>query len=226
MTIILPPRIGQDEHEVLKKLDKPPAPNAPMTMAPFRIEIHLGRRRTLTNATGRMLLFESGKRLDGDGDDLMYWCGYVDCRQPIKSDFFQEFHADCPSCKRTNFRAPDMKTRFISAKGLTPGQKSDLRKLPVLCSEFGFVKMTTQALAAKVSDEFNKLGRCADVMLHFHPRDIRNYGLTDVQVVDHYDAARAASTKNKVVYPLYRIIRDLSVPGVSFEKQIEKMLAS
>lgn len=221
--LILNPTVSIDEKKVLDALDKPPVANVRMAMAPFRIEVHLGSRRHVHKMAGILILWESGKRLEGEGDDLMFFCGHEECRMPISSGLLSDYHVDCPHCKLPSFRSPDMKKRFAKVAGLAGGQKEDLRKIPCLRPQIFFENAPPKAIGVMVADQFVKLGRSADVMVHFSPRDIRSNGLTDVQVVDHYDKARAARPKNKVVYPHYRIIRDLS-NGVTLESMVAKML--
>lgn len=222
--IVMPPKIQDDEHEILRRLDRPAPPNNRWAMAPFRLEVHLSRRRNLNKLFGRLLIWESAKKLDGDGDELMFWCGYADCQKPIRSTFLQEFHVECPFCSKTSFRSPDAKRTFVEMKGISPGQKADLEKHPSIYSEWGFQHIAPKALATKIVDEFVKLGRAADVLINFSPHDIRSHDVVQLNVGAHYDKAREARVKNKLVYPLERIQRDLSVPGVLLEKQIEKML--
>ena len=68
--------------------------------AKYEIELIFSRHRsTLAHKPSPVMLiiWESGRRFHGGGDQKMYWCGYKDCGKPISSDNFAYMHVVCPT---------------------------------------------------------------------------------------------------------------------------------
>lgn len=224
-SVKLLPRLTKDEIDVLKRLDtEPTSETAQSLKAPFRLEIHLGARRSISSMDGILMAFQSGRRLSGDGDDMMFWCGHPDCRQPIKGDFLQAASVDCPFCNGSSFRSKEHKSAVIAHKGLTAGQRQDLAKMPVLVPSWQFTKTHPRKVAQLIVREWIRFARQADIAVIFSPHDIRTTGVSALILPDHLGKARRARDARNVVYPLSRIFKDLSVPGVTLENRVFSLL--
>lgn len=202
-----------DEERILAALQVPSTQNEKKG-APFKIEIHWGKDRSILKpCTGAVLIWESGKRFHGGGDEKMYWCGHDDCKMPIRTQFFAQFHVVCPHCGKECFLDGDSKTSFLTAKNLSSGERGDLAKLPTVFGE-RFFKSPVKKVAELLADEFRKLGSQADIYMKFHRtdircRDIENVGEKGIQ----YEKAREARKDGLLIYPLARIMKDVSAGG-------------
>jgi hypothetical protein len=171
--------------------------------AKYKIEIHFGKgRTTLGLNTCAFLMWESGRRFHGGGDDKMYWCGYDDCQKPIRSSAFGPYHVICPSCQRECFLDPPTKKVHVRAH---PGMKH----IPVISGE-RLAKLPMRKIAEYLTKLFRDLESNADVYVKYHPSDIRFNLKQDkiTKVVDGMDKAR--SNRSPLIYPLKNIIRDTS----------------
>ena len=150
------------------------------TPAKYKIEVHFNKSRTTSGPnTAAITIFESGARLNGDGDELVYLCterdrglalnmpnvrdrpvirGYDGCGSVIPGENLRGGVAMCPSCQST-----------ISSESLT----STL-----------LVNLTTKKLSVLVTDVFRKLESNADIYIKYHPTDIRSQALNNPSKLD------------------------------------------
>jgi hypothetical protein len=180
--------------------------------AKYKIEVHLGKRRGRETLTpGVLMLWESGKRFHGGGDDKTYWCGYADCDKPIDTNYFGHVHVVCPSCNRELFLDHDLKRKHIE-HAMTEGlDTKGLRRMAVVVGEKYF-NLPTQRIAQLIDKAFNATGRNADIYLKFSPKDIRYDALHEKTLdIDKVEVAR--TRRDPVIYPLNRIIQDLTSGG-------------
>lgn len=188
--------------------------------AEFKIEIHFGRDRSISAlkpSTGMMLIWESGKKYHGGGDEQMFWCGYKDCNKPITSDNFGPFSLVCPTCERECF------LDVVTKKGVIADakkQKTDPEKfaqLPVIYGEKIF-KLSPGKLAALIEKIWRDLACNADLYLKFHPEDIRYDPIhQDGQAGKILGNARSKRGA-PVIYPLKNILKDTAA-GASVQKR-------
>lgn len=186
------------------------------TPAKFKIEIHFNKNRTTAGPnTAAVSIFESGARLNGEGDELVYLCnerdkglalgmpgvkdrpvirGYGGCGGVIPGNNLRGGVALCPNCKAT-----------ISSEGLT----STL-----------LVNLTTKKLAALVTDIFRKLESNADVYIKYHPTDIRSVALNNPNSLD-----KGRMSRGLTIYPIFNIIRD-TANGASVEGRFEALFSA
>lgn len=154
--------------------------------AGYKIEIMFGPKRTPQGPNAVCIqLWESGKRLDGDADDRMYWCRDVamdsnlGCGKPIPSGAIHNDIAICPSCQMA-----------IRADKLTGEQ-------------IHFI--TTQNLALKVEAVFHDLKDNADIYCKYDQSDIRYQA-----VLREKGFEKARWLRGMFIYPLKNIIKDTS----------------
>jgi len=171
--------------------------------AKYKIEVHFGKGRTVLGLNAcAFLMWESGRRFHGGGDDKMYWCGYDDCRKPIRSSAFGPYHLVCPSCQRECFLDPYTKQQHVV---LHP----EMKRIPVISGE-RLAKLPMRKIAEFLSALFRDLESNADVYVKYHPSDIRFNLAQDkiTKVIDGMDQAR--TKRSPLIYPLKNIIKDVS----------------
>lgn len=184
--------------------------------ARYKIEIHFNKNRTTSGPnTCAITVFESGARLNGEGDELVYICserdrglalnaegvadkavirGYGGCGQMIHGKNIRGGLAFCKSCDS-----------MINSENLT----STL-----------LVHLTTTRLAALVTDIFRKLESNADVYVKYHPTDIRAQLLEDASKLDQGRMLRGLT-----IYPLANIIKD-TMNGASLENRFKALFSA
>lgn len=152
--------------------------------AGYKIEIMFGPKRTPQGPNNIALqIWESGKRLDGDADDRMYWCRDVEagstlgCGKPIPSGAIRGGVAICPNCQYA-----------IRADKLTGEQ---------------FHRITTQNLALKIEQLFHDLKDNADIYCKYDQSDIRYQA-----VLREKGFEKARHLRGLFIYPLKNILKD------------------
>jgi hypothetical protein len=219
-SVVIP---GQNAEEQLAFLDGEGIQSAiedDRIRAKFKIEIHFGRDRSMSSlkpSTGMMLIWESGKKYHGGGDEQMFWCGYKDCNKPITSDNFGPFSLVCPTCKRECFLdVVTKKSVMVDAK--KKGENVEkFRQMPVIYGEKIF-KLSPPKLAALIDKVWRDLACNADLYLKYHPEDIRYDPVHQDgqagQILGNARSKRGAP----MIYPLKNILKDTAA-GASTEKR-------
>lgn len=152
--------------------------------AGYKIELMFGPKRTPQGPNAVMIhIWESGKRLNGDADDRMYWCKDVamdsdlGCGKPIPSGAIHAGVAICPSCQMA-----------IRADKLTGEQ-------------IHFI--TTQNLSLKIESIFHDLKDNADIYCKYDQSDIRYQA-----VLKEKGFEKARYLRGLFIYPLKHILKD------------------
>lgn len=183
--------------------------------ARYKIEVHFGPKRTTAGPNVCAIsFFESGRRLNGDGDEMMYICKQRDSGLALNAPGFKDKEvkrgtggcgafmpgsclvggvAKCPKCGA-----------IINAEQLTSTLLANL---------------TTETLSTKLAGWFRKLDSNADIYLKYHPTDIRYQAMADSDGLD-----KARSLRGLTIYPLNNIIRDTS-SGASVEGRFKALLS-
>lgn len=184
--------------------------------ARYKIEVQFGKRRTTSGPNvAAITIFESGKRLNGEGDELVYLCAERDkglalhsiegkdrpiergtqgCGKVIPSDNIRGGVAICACEKR----------RMIASENLT----STL-----------LVNLTTERLSSMVADLFRRLSENADVYVKYHPDDIRSIKDAPDDTLD-----KARSKRALTIYPLLNIIKE-TTNGASLESRLKVLFS-
>lgn len=152
--------------------------------AKYKIEIFFGPKRTL-NGPNLVLIYvwESGKKLHGGGDDLMFWCldnkqdSDLGCGKPIPSDCVRGGMAICPHCQMA-----------INADRLTQAKAG---------------RVSTRNLSKHLAEIYYQLNGSADIYCKYDKRDPRV--LAQERDVG---ADKARKLKGLHIYPLKNIIKD------------------
>lgn len=167
--------------------------------AKYKIEVMFGPGRTTAgpNRFG-VSLWESGKRLNGGGDDLAFWCisesQNEGCGGIIISEHVRGGIAFCPHCKRA-----------VNAEMLT-----QLR--------IGF--MTTDNLATELEKLFRRLDSNADIYLKYDKKDMRVVAMEKA-----HGSEKARRLRGLHIYPLKNILKDTAA-GASLQGRIKAFLTS
>lgn len=164
--------------------------------AGYKIELHFGPNRTVTGPNVVLIQgFESGRRLNGGGDDLIYWCKDnrpkhdEGCWGPIPGSWIQGNMAWCQHCNAT-----------INADFLT-GQRG--------------MKVTTKTLAEHVAKLWRQLKMNADIYCKYNREDMR-YKICEKKV----GSEEARRLRGLFIYPLKNILKDTAA-GATLEGRLE-----
>ena len=224
--------IGQDEQRILDALKSPAvaAKQRPKVAedlrAKYKIEIHFGKDRSgsnLRSSVGAILIWESGRRFHGGGDDKMYWCGYPDCDRPIKTELFGFFHVVCPSCKRECFLANVDRDTIIQQAKKEGKSWEALTRMPTVTGEKLF-RLPPNKLAKELERHWRNLDCHADIYVKYHPSDIRYRALEEnAKTPDQLEKARRL--RGLMIYPLKNILKD-TVGGASVQKRFYALVTA
>jgi hypothetical protein len=168
--------------------------------AKYKIEVFFGPHRTVTGPNVvQVKFFESGKKLHGGGDDLMFICrsndhGDEGCGGFITSDCIKGGVAVCPSC----------------GKAIRSDKLSD----------YLMANFTTRRLAIELLKFFNKLGGMADIYCKYDRTDIRYMAMEK-----ELGVKKAHSLRGLHIYTLDRILRDTNA-GADLEGRIYAFLSA
>jgi hypothetical protein len=238
------PGLGQDEQAILDALHgKGPIGERlkadlekNKNKGKYKLEVHFGKNRRIAREalnTGAILIWESGRRFHGGGDEKMYWCGYSRdfpyvgdkiCGKPILTKYFGVNHVVCPHCMRENFLDKLVREDHIKAAREGGKDVEGLKRLPIVVGERLF-KSTPLNLAKTLARYWVELECNADLYFKYHPSDIRCRDVAEVKKPDVYDKAREKRNDGLLIYPLARIITDVTA-GADLEKRFLAMICS
>lgn len=171
----------------------------PVVRAKYKIEVLFGKDRTMQGPnTVVVKLWESGRRLNGGGDDLAFWClneaGDQGCGRIITSNYIRGGVAYCPHCKRG-----------INAEKLVDGRVGS---------------WSTKNLSVVLEQLFRELESNADIYLKYHRFDARYLAMEKAKGPEV-----AKRLKGMHIYPLKNILRD-TAHGASLAGRIQAFLTS
>lgn len=184
--------------------------------AKYKIEIHFNKNRTTAGPnTAAVTIFESGARLNGEGDELVYICTAKDSGLALNLPGV----ADRPIVKGEG-----------GCGGVIPGE--NLRGGVAICPHCHsaissehltstlLVHLSTKKLAILTTDLFRKLNSDADVYIKYHPTDIRSVALNNPNRLD-----KGRMSRGLTIYPIYNIIKD-TAGGASVEGRFEALFSA
>jgi hypothetical protein len=194
--------------------------------AKYKIEVIFSKHRSpaLHKPSPLMLLiWESGKRLHGGGDQKMYWCGYNDCGKPISSDHFAYMHVVCPHCQREMFLDPDSKKAHVESLRRENRRSEGLERLPYVVGE-KMANITPPDLAGLLVHTWHQLEGKADVYLKYSPHEIRYDKIHETSKdIDRLDKVRIQ--RQPLIYTLAAIRKDLAA-GADLKKRFLGMITA
>ena len=194
--------------------------------ARYKIEVMFSKHRsTLAHKPSpcMLLIWESGKRFHGGGDQKMYWCGYKDCDRPLSSDNFAYMHVVCPHCNRELWLDPESRDNHIKAARKQGADVAGLMRMPFVVGE-RLANLTPPKLAELIEVTWRKLNGDADVYLKYSPYEIRYDVLHETsRDIDNLDKVRVQ--RQPVIYTLKNIMKDISA-GADIRKRFLAMITS
>jgi hypothetical protein len=192
------------------------AAEAAAKKAKYKIQIWFRSERSLHKPLAYSISFwESGKRLHGGGDEMMFIC-----RRNQSAPKISPF--DRVSTKMTS---------DIGCNGLIPGDIAEDTGV-VVCphcytrhqlTEIGdsiFYQTTIQQASERLAWWWRKLGCNADIYAKYSPTDPRT-----VMMARHYDAKTAREKKGLTIYPLENILKD-TLAGSSLETRLKAFITA
>lgn len=168
--------------------------------AKYKIEIIFGEGRTTMGPNPIVMkVWESGKRLNGGGDELAFWClnedGSQGCGKIITAQHIKNGIGFCPHCKMG-----------VNARLIADGRVG---------------VWSTKNLAAVLEQVFRKdLDSDADIYLKYHKTDPRFIAMMKAE-----GPAVAQRLKGMHIYPLKNILRD-TAHGASLSGRFFAFLTS
>ncbi len=192
--------------------------------AKFKIEVSFGKDRTPTGQprgnVAVVSLYESGKRFDGGGDVMAYWCDRVDDGSQVA-----QFS---PGRKRAQLGCRKVITEEFITHAAVPtkdGQMASIKRAvcPFCMRKWDASQITGQVygrwtsatLARVLSDMWVRLDGDADIYLKYHYSDIRCRTMERTQ-----GTAAARAHRGAVIYPLQNILVD-TAGGASIESRLK-----
>ena len=195
--------LTQEDKSALKKEEQ--------DKARYKIEVIFSKHRSSLSykpSPFMLLIWESGRRLHGGGDQKMYWCYYQDCDKPISSDYFGYMHVLCPHCQREMFLDPDAKAAHVESLRRENRNSVGLERIPFVVGE-KMANLTPPNTAELLVKTWHQLDGQADIYLKYSPKEIRYDPKHETtKDIDKLDKVRIQ--RQPLIYPLARIRRDLA----------------
>lgn len=212
------PKLTTQEMEVAKRDQE--------DKSKYKIEVMFGKQRSslaYRPSPCALIIWESGRRLHGGGDQKMYWCGYPDCAKPLSSDNFGYMHAVCPICKREQFLDLDAKQAHIRSLKKENRRSDGIERLPIVVGE-KYVNLTPPNLAELIVKTWYELNMEADVYLKYSPNEIRYDPKNEsTKTIDNLDKVRVQ--RQPLIYALRAIRKDLAA-GADLKAMITGMITA
>jgi len=195
--------------------------------ARYKIEVIFSRHRSSRmdkHSPLMLLIWESGKKFHGGGDQKMYWCGYPDCERPFSSDNFAYMHVVCPHCNREMFLDPDGKAEHIRQAIRHNHDAEGLKRMPIVVGE-KLARLTPPHLAELLEKTWHQLDGDADVYLKYSPYEIRYDPREEKghKLSEKLDNVRVQ--RKPLIYTLKNIMKDLHA-GAELRKRFLAMITS
>jgi hypothetical protein len=167
--------------------------------ARHKIEVFFGKdRKPLGPNVVQLQFFQSGMKLHGGGDDLMFMCrnesGTQGCGAFITSDQVRGGVAICPNCQKA-IRGDATAERLIA-------------------------NISTKKLATELAKFWHQLGCDADIYCKYDPTDIRYQVM-----VEKLGTKKAKQLRGMHIYTLKSILADTNA-GASLENRLFAFLTA
>lgn len=214
------PRAKPSEEDV-KKVEQDVADRAK-----YKIEVMFHKSRSsLPNKPSpvMVLIWESGRRLHGGGDEKMYWCGYDNCGMPITSDDFAYMHVVCRHCQREMFLDPDSKALHIKNLRDERRNSDGIEKMPYVVGE-KLAYLPPSKLAELLVKTWYQLEGLADVYFKYSPYEIRYDGKNETSS-DRFNLERVRLSRQPGIYTLKRIRGDIAA-GADLKSRFLAMIVA
>jgi hypothetical protein len=191
----------ENVNRTLAEIEKKTGLEDEKLLAKYKIEVLFGPGRTTAGPNPvRLMVWESGKKFHGGGDESMFFCkdGTVEngegCWSPIPGDQVKGGFAFCSICNRT-----------VNADKLAMSKEG---------------RVTTKALSEELVRMFRQLGSNADIYCKYNRDDIHY-----ISMERHKGRDIAKRLLGLHIFPLRNIIKDTSA-GADLGKRFYAFLTS
>lgn len=168
--------------------------------AKYKLEIHFGKNRTSRGAifAGAASFWLSGTKFHGGGDEKIYECPGQECG-----------HFILPHQIKPGWRKDKNGKEYMTSMSIC-GYCGEVWESSQTIGE-RFFKLTEQKWAFAILRLLQKLDMDADIYLKFSPTDIRYKTMMELaRNRGGEEIAKARKNRGLHIYPLPRIIKDLS----------------
>jgi len=186
--------------------------------ARYKIEVTFGSKRTpLGQPNGNacsIVVYESGRRFHGGGDDLAWWCSARDAGAGTHA----KFHADTHKPSNKQIGCGKVITSDCIVNETMVGkdkQMTTVRKAvcphcnrmwnAAMLTDCVMGRWSTRRLAKKLYDMWIHADGDADIYLKYHHTDIRYITMEKL-----HGTSTARHLRGMAIYPLQNIIKDTS----------------
>jgi hypothetical protein len=186
------------------------------TRADYKIQIWFRSERSMKKPIAYTLSFwESGKRLHGGGDEMMFIC---------------RRHEHAPQLSAWEVDAAKLKSPR-GCDGLIPGgiggntgllvcPHCHARHKPDQVGDSIFYRTTVNQAADVLAKWWRKLGGKADLYAKYNPTDPRS-----IMMAQNYDYRTAREKKGLTIYPLQNILKD-TLAGATLESRFKAFITA
>jgi hypothetical protein len=216
-----------EEMRVLEDLNKEIQEDLQKTrdkQARYKIEVTFGSKRTpLGQPQGNactIVVYESGRRFHGGGDDLAWWCDVRDAG----AGQYDKFHADTHKPGNKKLGCGKVITSDCIVNETTVGKDKQMHTVrKAVCPHCGLMwrasmmtdaimgRWSTRRMAKKLFQLWISADGDADIYLKYHNTDIRYITMERM-----HGTSMARNLRGMAIYPLQNIIKDTS-NGASVE---------
>lgn len=203
--------------EALKK-EKEAAVNAAKLKGKYKIQIWFKSDRSLKKPIAFSLsAWQSGMRLHGGGDEMMFMCrrhATVRNLMPDELKFRSAIHTVTPTLRGCGLFIPGENS--VNGRVICPhcGANHDAEHV----GDAVFYRLSADKAAKVLVDWYHKLEGCADLYAKYTPLDPRT-----VMMAKSIDAQTAREKKGLTIYPWNNIIQD-TANGSSLESRFKSFI--
>jgi hypothetical protein len=183
--------------------------------AKYKIQVFFRSTRSLHRPVAYTIsVWESGKRLHGGGDEMMFFCR----RQPDapKPDRFEVSAARLHGADPKGCGKPFSGGLVVGDVVVCP--HCGARHKPYHVGDSIFYRTSIDKAADIIAKLWRQLEHSADIYVKYHPQDIRVLTMSR-----GFSARKARELKGLTIYPLERIIKD-TAHGVTIESRFKALL--
>lgn len=184
--------------------------------ADYKIQIWFRSNRSIHKPIAYTLSFwESGKRLHGGGDEMMFICRRHQHAPKIKP-------FDIAMAKQQTVRGCDglIPGGIAGAGGVIVCPHCHVKHRPDQVGDSIFYRTTADQAATVLATWFRKIGSRADLYAKYNPTDPRS-----VMMAQNYDYRTAREKKGLTIYPLQNILKD-TLNGSSLESRFKAFITA
>jgi hypothetical protein len=200
-------RIQQEAEKTAKEMAK---------RADYKIQIWFRSTRSSQKPIAYTLSFwESGKRLHGGGDEMMFVCRRHEHAPKLSS-------LEIQAAKRKSLRGCDnlIPGGIAADTGLLVCPHCHARHKPDQVGDSIFYRTTVNQAADILANWWRKLGGKADLYAKYNPQDPRS-----IMMAQNYDYRTAREKKGLTIYPLQNILKD-TLNGASLESRFKAFITA